>query len=301
MKRWIYGFVKILVVGLGVGYALHPLITGGSFTSLSLRTLWSFHLLAAFFAYALGVALLPLIWWKILNQLEIRIPLNRAYQALLVASIGRYIPGKVFHVVGRISFLPDASAARVAWSVALESIFLLLGSCVLGAGYLWGAPGVVGGVLLVFPGLWVMERLLAPISRRWPGLEQKVGPLLPFHVSALLVLAYTAVMGLIGLATWILTLKVGLTMPYLKASGAFALSFVAGYLAVLAPAGLGIRESGLVWLLRGYPGAAVSLVAWLMRFTALAVDLAMLGVGLLAGSVPNKTPQFDHTKGVNDV
>jgi len=283
MKRTLYIFLKVLVVGLGVGYALRPLFTAETPVPWTPRTLLSPAPGLAFGAYALGVALLPLIWWKILDHLEIRLSLRRAYQALLVASMGRYIPGKVFHVVGRISFLPDAPATRVAWSVLLESVFLLLGSCILGAGYLWGWPGVVSSALGMAPILWISFSVLGPLVRRWPALEHRIGPMLPVRAAWLIVMAYTGVMAWIGLAAWIWSRQVGLNLPYLRVSGAFALSFVAGYLAVLAPAGLGIRESGLVWLLKDSAAPAVSLLAWMMRLTALGVDLAMLLVGLAVG------------------
>ncbi|MCF6192359.1 MAG: hypothetical protein L3J76_04420, partial [Candidatus Hydrothermae bacterium] len=133
------------------------------------------------------------------------------------------------------------------------------------------------------PILWLGFTLLGPMVRRWPALAHRIGPMLPVRAAWMMVMAYTGVMAWIGLAAWIWSHQVGLSLPYLRVSGAFALSFVAGYLAVLAPAGLGIRESGLVWLLKDSAAPAASLLAWMMRLTALAVDLTMLLVGLAVG------------------
>lgn len=77
---------------------------------------------------------------------------------------------------------------------------------------------------------------------------------------------------------------------------AFAAAYFAGYLAVFAPAGLGVRESSLVGLLTPILGAEASLILSALQrvwITATELVAASAGAFVLRKPAPVATPPGD--------
>ncbi|MEO9115137.1 MAG: hypothetical protein ABI311_03135 [Gemmatimonadaceae bacterium] len=79
-------------------------------------------------------------------------------------------------------------------------------------------------------------------------------------------------------ASWFMN---GLAYPPLGAAGGvqlcayYMLAWFVGYVSLLTPSGLGVRELVFVWLAKDFPGDAVALMAVVGRIGLLAVDLIM--------------------------
>jgi glycosyltransferase 2 family protein len=184
-----------------------------------------------------------------------------------VSSLGKYVPGKVWAIAGMAMMAREAGVApwaATASAVLLQALAVGTGAAVTGAAGMRSLeashPGSRAGVLMLLVAsviavgviLWppVARRLVQLVSREPVVSSPAVGPVL-FGAGAN-VLAWIGY----GLALWLLARA---TLPQLtlgpgEAIGAFAASYVAGLVFLLAPGGLGVREGVLVLMLQGSMG-----------------------------------------------
>ncbi|HEX7049504.1 MAG TPA: hypothetical protein VF188_04775 [Longimicrobiales bacterium] len=229
-------------------------------------------------AVAFGVVLVVSvgIWGRTLRHFDVRPPFPVLARIWFVSNLNRYIPGKIWQFIGVIDLSRAAgiSALTSVTSLLLYMGFVLVAGAILGIylvpgsligvpdgwrlGLRWAAPALLG---LLHPAVintvigWTTRLTRRPL-RAWTGRWSD-----GLAIFALCVLEWLA----LGAA---FTLFVGSITPvgferYPALTGAFALSFVAGYM-VLLPAGLGAKEGALAVLLGGvlpFPVAAAVAVA----------------------------------------
>ena len=178
-----------------------------------------------------------------------------------ISNLGKYLPGKVW-VIGSAAVMAQArgvsGGAAVGASVIGQLINILAGFVVLvatGAGVLRvPAIGVVaivvmGGVLLLAPPVlpW-FGRLVARITRR-----DIVIPRMPHRAIWIAAAISVASWVLYGLSFRVLTLGVLSRAP--GAPGLYiaiyTASYLAGFLALIAPGGIGVREVVMATALKG--------------------------------------------------
>lgn len=194
----------------------------------------------------------------------------------MTSQLAKYLPGGFWHLVERAGMYTShgMSVAAGSKAVVLEQAWLLISAGCFGATLAWA--GLSGSFafatwlseeLQPFVGLavltpaWVVAiivsfRLAGRKVPGWAGLIRGVGE-------------QTIVWTLMGLGFWVL-LAQGSTMPvFLTAIGAFALAWAAGYVAVFAPSGIGVREATLMATLspllpteQAAAAALVSRVIW---------------------------------------
>ena len=201
-----------------------------------------------------------LAWWRILKRLGHRLPLPAATRIWSTSELARYLPGVIWQVVGRAYLCkPYGVSGRVcSTSQILElTIFLLANlimalGCLLFMGYrhfhgaargwLFAATAIVPVLLvLIHPRVFyaVVNGVLAKLGK--PPLERKL------KLRGLLGLLVWSLVGLAwqGLAIWLivhylLDLKLA---KWWVVTGAYCLAWCAGFLAVWAPGGIGVREA----------------------------------------------------------
>lgn len=240
---------------------------------------------------AAGVVLAGLIasmlsWRSVLAGLGSRLPIRVAARVYFLAQLGKYIPGSVWPMLAQVELSSDYGVPRVrsgVASIAALVVGLVVGTVVgviglasaTSAGlwtYLWVLIVVPIGVILLCPP--VLQRLIAFALRvaRKPQLDQPIDtrPLLASAAWSLLMWM------LFGVQAWLLARDLGATGPALFAlcCGAYAISWIVGFLVVFAPAGAGPREAALV----------VTLATVLPRPDALALALVSRGL-MLVGDV----------------
>lgn len=209
----------------------------------------------------------------------------------------RYVPGKVMLVVERARLgeragIPKAtSLVLVLW----ETLLLLAGACVLagvGVGFVpLGAaapPALVVaaavssiGLVLCFPlGLRALARVSGGARRRLPPALLAV----PARTQAALVLGYAGVWALLG-GSFALSCRAfeGGQAAGVAVAFWFVVSYVAGLVLAVTPAGLGVREGLLVVGLSGvFPAAAGLAFALVSRVLMTLVEGALVLVALRA-------------------
>ena len=231
------------------------------------------------------------IWGRIVRDLGgPTLPALTSMRLFMVANLGRYVPGKVWQIAG-LAYLAKGQgvsggvatgAAVVGQGVALLAASLLGIGTLFGPNEVWrrfGWMGLVGGVaiVVVIIALVTVPSLFRRVVGLWCRLTRTVPPEHPRderNVGLRWLALYVVNWGIYTTAFWLLYLSFGEWKTFMQVGPAFAAAYVAGYLAVFAPAGVGIREGFLVVLLQPTMGDEAALVlALLARVWTTAVEL----------------------------
>lgn len=250
-------------------------------------------LLAMYVAHAL-------LWRTVMMDMGVGRPTIRTTIRLyFLASLGRYVPGKFWQVAG-IAVLSNRAGlppiAATAAAVLGQVVFLISGALLLavamptGRGVAAAVAGLLGALAALFvarsaPG----RRLAAAIRTRVP----RLGPALDLATNVRA--RHAARWGLAYALTWVLlggafVLFVASFYPDAGShpryvAGTVAASYLGGYIAVFAPAGIGVREGLMGVLLADVmpaPAALVVSLASRLWFTAVEL-LPLLALPLLRG------------------
>ena len=244
------------------------------------------------------VGLLPPVftmlgWRVLLADLGTRLPLAPAASVFLVGQLGKYLPGSVWSVVMQTEMGHRLRVPRRRLAVAGVVMLGLsaLGGAVVGlpavpillAGHSdvspwWAVAGIVLALAAMWPPLinWFAARALR-LMRRAP-LEHELSGGAVVRCMGWVVAAWVGS----GVSVWVLARALAPDagpgdLLYVCVCG-YALASVLGMLAVLLPAGIGLRDAvlgiGLATLMTPAAAAAVVVVA---RFLAVVVDVVVAG------------------------
>jgi hypothetical protein len=210
-----------------------------------------------------------------------------------VSSLGKYLPGKVWAVAGMavmaqragVGAGPATGSAIILQVLAIgtgAAVAALSGWSSLRAAY----PGAEGGLaVLLVASVLAVAVLLRPDSVRkivriaLPEATVSLTP--PIGAVAFGIAANTIAWLGYGLALWLLArgLLPGAGLGLLPAIAVFTASYLAGFLALFAPGGIGVREGVFILMLQGPIGIGAA--------TALAVaSRLLLTVTELGAAVP---------------
>jgi glycosyltransferase 2 family protein len=207
---------------------------------------------------------------------------------VMTANLGRYIPGKVWQVAGLalLSRRQGIPATVGTAAALLGQLFHLAGAMVVGTAVLAGpGPGVWGGrVALVLFLLFVVLASIPPVLQkalalgyRFAGLDPSSAPRPGVLFGPRWVLLHTLVWIGYGLAFSLLVMGLGLEGAVPSLIATFSAAYLIGYLAIFAPAGIGVREGVLIALLQPALGGAAVGVAILARVWMTVVELLPAG------------------------
>lgn len=250
-------------------------------------------LIVSFFLFGLVYLYLIRIWLSLLGKLDSRIPFWKMFKIWFLSNLGKYLPGKVWTVVGVIYLLEKEGVPKKkglttaiigqALSVlsALLLSFIFLGYTLYekifsknpAVFFLAIFFSVAVFVFITYPKLleMVINFGLRLVKKEEISLELKAKELLLYLVY------YTLSWLLFGLAFVFFVRSV---TPvewnlYFSLTGAFAFSLTIGFLAVFVPGGLGVREGILVLLLSLYFPLPVATL--LSIFSRLWISLVEIG------------------------
>lgn len=311
-RRWFWRLAQlalVVVVCLGVYRALAPELAGLSWEDLR-RYRPAPVPLAASTALLLAVYLAhAFLWRRIMTDLDVARPAARdTVRVYFLASLGRYIPGKLWQLAGLAVLaaragIPagGAAAAAVLGQIAFLTTGLLFLALLLPR-WAEGAPALIAATVLAAAaaGVWLVASpwgrgLRARLTRLAPprfgaGLEAALA--LTSRLQPGTALVWAAAYGL----TWVVlglafAIFVAAFVPeafraHRHLAGTIAASYLSGYIVVLAPGGLGVREVAMSLLLSqipGFPVAASLVVAACSRIWFTFAEVAPLGLVPLLG------------------
>jgi hypothetical protein len=219
----------------------------------------NFMIAAVLFAIFL-FAFRALVWRRILKRLGYRLPVAPATRIWSSSELARYLPGVIWQVAGRVYLVKPygVPGSVCAASQVLELVIFLMANLLLGFGCLvvFGLRHLTGPArvwmfalavvipllaLLLHPRIFygLMNRVLARLKKP-PLIQQLAG-------SELTRLLIWNILGLVlqSVAVFLIVadpLKLHWDKFYVV-TGAYCLAWCAGFLAVLNPGGLGVREA----------------------------------------------------------
>ena len=146
--------------------------------------------------------------------------------------------------------------------------------------------GVVVALMLVLTLPAVLKPILKLLFRRVEGADPE--PLWPGQAFGLRWVVLYAVSWVIqGGAFWLLALGLGMGLGPVQGVAIFPAAYLMGYIAIFAPAGIGVREGFLILFLNpilGAGGAVVAVIARLWTTTVELVPALLLAGGYVKAS-----------------
>ncbi|MDT8340983.1 MAG: hypothetical protein RQ751_05675 [Longimicrobiales bacterium] len=261
-----------------------------------------------------GYLLSAALWGRMVREMGgPRLSARVAVPLFLVANLGRYVPGKVLQITGLTLLARERGVpGRVAAGAAvLGQGVALMGATLVGISALLSPalpPQVrlAGWIGLVVTGAFMLatslpyparhlERLGYILARR--GTDRAIPaagsvPVLARRFGLRWTLWYAMNWSLYATAFWLLTWGLVGFHPFLYVAPAFAAAYVGGYIALFAPAGLGVREGLLTALLAPVldpeSALAVAVAARVWTTAVEVVPAALLAPGVLRGTVASR-------------
>jgi len=234
-------------------------------------------LVASFLVMFVWMLVYGLTWKVLLAGLGERISLFNSVAVLAVSQIGKYVPGKLWFTVGRMYLAKrhGVSEAKTAVSTVMEIALSLLGAVILfGLAVALVPRGMIPTrvylAFLLVP--FCIVAVYPPILTRVTGfiLRRLHQPVFEIRMT------FRRLLGILGLYVlmWVVQ-GVGcyllirsfypLDLSRLPmVAGAFALSWILGFIVLVSPAGLGIREGIFTFALRLVVPEPVAIIAALM-------------------------------------
>ena len=235
-----------------------------SVSAAALRPSWSGLLSASACVFA-GYAVLIASWRLLLRTWNSPLPVLDAARIWFVSSLGKYVPGKVW-AIGAMAVLAKEAGASPLAATGSSVIMALVN---VAAGFVVVALAGAGDVLAAFPalrvGAWITLAvtlvglaygpvLLVWMVRQGTRLFRRPMPDMPKISRTTLLLVFVA-----NIVAWIAYgVGFGIFWSALLGHGGgistaalavYTASYLLGYLALVVPGGLGVRETALTGLL----------------------------------------------------
>ena len=252
-------------------------------------------------------------WHLITLRLGISLPLPETLENWFYSQLGKYLPGKVWLLLGRFYFYESKGKPKGLITVALylETVTLIIAACLLFLASLVFfeearavRPGIPLGwltliLIVIFVSLHprILETILNGILTR-----MKREPIaLPFSYLDMLWVLLVCVFawGIGGFGFYLFVDSVyPLALKYsLFVAGAVAFSSTLGLIALFAPSGLGVREGALVYLL-GFimPAPVAVILSILTRIWMTLIEIGLIGVVYLSSLFRKRSRASDERR-----
>ena len=206
--------------------------------------------------YGLANLMLALAWWNLLGQFGASTSRRLAVKVYGFSQLAKYVPGNIFHLAGRQAM--GMAAGVPGWSLVKSAIWEL--------GLISSSGGLFGLLTLplLLPSLpatastWLFVAVIwAAAALLWRFLGPLVARAFGWQVG------FLAISGVLFVGLLELVSEVPLTGAgvWLALVGAYVLAWLAGLVTPGAPAGVGVRELVLLFLLKGIVSEADLLLA----------------------------------------
>ncbi len=221
-----------------------------------------------------------------LKKIDYHISYKEALTITSITQLGKYLPGGIWHVAGKFGMYKARRIAtkKTTQAIIFENLWLLSSALVLGVVFLISSspdilcklhagfcqPWINMAVLGLFPVLWIIAMVIID-HVFYKEKRYTIKEVLILIVEMLLIWIS------FGISFW---LVFPINNGFLPAiTGAFSLSWVAGYAAFFAPGGIGVREYLLTLILGSYfSSGEVAIYATVHRLIWVVIEI-LLGAG----------------------
>ena len=287
-------FAGVLIGLAGVAFVVRTILTkreevGDAFAELNGVTL-----IASLFLGLSAMTLIGYVWTRMLVTRGHHAPPRSAMAWYFAGQLGKYVPGGIWPIVGRAELAarggvprPDAYAATglsMATTYLAAALAICIGSLLSWSYPLAGVLGLAGmGIgFAIFSNAGLRTKVLGMINRVSPRAAALTEP----RRLLLLTMIHLPAWILMSLSTSVTASAFGADIGIVHMLFITSASWLAGFVVVGVPGGIGVRESVFTALAGTAinPGVAVSL-ALASRVVFIAVDL----VGALVANIVART------------
>lgn len=263
----------------------------------SLSTINVGYLFLSILSMSLAFAWMVYIWYRLVIRYNLLITFWQAWYIYLKASLIRYIPGNIWGLAAKAYMMTriGLKKSEAVFLMVFESAILVFSGIVT---YLLTPAARLGGtvtnaglacvavlllIFLVYPPSYL--KLLRLLNK---NIEIRTLP--PLFLLKL-IFFYVIYWGISGVSTYFLGLAVT-ALPLGKVyiiTGIFAVSWAIGFLSLITPSGLGVREVSLIYFLGKVMIAPLAtVVAILARIVFITSELVSFGMGYLMNRLSNR-------------
>ncbi len=217
----------------------------------------------------------PLVWMVMMRGCGAEIPLRETYAIWWTTNIAKYVPGKVSLIAGR-AWVARKWGSKVvlecfAWEVVISTSSALIAACLLLSSseidIFWKVLLGIATVFSLVPllSLETTQRILRkPIAMLGKGeWNEPIAMTRGHYLRALLLMIGS--WGIWGIAHQLILIGIGIEVPLEVLIGVFALAWLAGFFAFFLPAGIGVREGSLTYMITmlasGGAGAILAIIS----------------------------------------
>lgn len=202
-----------------------------------------FALLAA--VYGISNLLLASAWWYVLNYLAVKSTWFGAAKIYGQSQIAKYVPGNIFHLAGRQAL--GMAAELPPWALAKSTLWEL--GMIAVAGVIWGI--FTAPLLWPFLSVWLSSMLfVAVLALLLACAYHRFSPSIAAALTCQSIFLALSGVVFIGILRVVVPAQT-LLPPFVVLGGAYVLAWLVGFVTPGAPAGLGVREMVLLFLLGG--------------------------------------------------
>ena len=241
-------------------------------------------------------------WYLITLKLGIAVSIYETLESWFYSQLGKYLPGKVWLLLGRFYFYESKGKSKKAISIAL---YLETITVIMAAGLIFLATlALFKEVRPFYSGKtfwWFLIPFILAFVAIHPRVLQKIFNwiLVRFkreHVSLsisysnilwiLFVCIVSWVVGGVGFYLFVDSVYSVAPQYILFLTGALAISSILGLVAIIAPSGLGVREGALVYLLSFImPVSVAVIISILTRIWMTLIEIGLIGVVYLLSKI----------------
>ena len=289
-------FAGILIGIAGVAFVIRTILTKREQVGDAFAQLNGITLIASLLLGLSAMTLIGYVWTRMLVTRGHHAPPRSAMAWYFAGQLGKYVPGGIWPIVGRAELAvrggvprPDAYAATglsMVTTYLAAALAICVGSLVSWTYPLVGILGLAGFLVgfLAFSNTTLRRRVLAILNRASPRATALTEP----RRLLILTLTHLPAWILMSLSTTVTASAFGADIGIAHMLFITSVSWLAGFVVVGVPGGIGVRESVFTALAGTAltPGVAVSL-ALASRVVFIAVDL----VGALVANIIARTEQ----------
>ncbi len=223
--------------------------------------------------------IIAVAWWFLQKQLGGQLSLRQGLRIYYLSSLPRYIPGLIWGYAGRTYLCEKEGVPRMqaVVSTVIEVALLVVTGISTAAFYLFGFT-TASGIALFIDVLLVVSLtiLFTLLKKERPSFGALSRAVVLWSVVTVVYMLFWGVYGTSIVVLVMPSLSSINSADIIRICSGFALAWLAGFMAIFVPGGLGVREAGLVIVLEPIAGSLVaSYVAVLSRFLNLMADVIM--------------------------
>jgi glycosyltransferase 2 family protein len=254
--------------------------------------------------FAFSYFMLTCVWYLITITLGVSIPFSETVESWFYSQLGKYLPGKVWVLLGRFYFYESKGKSKATIFIAFY--FEMVSVIVAGSFISWVALIVFKEsmsfyslkqfwvILLCFFCLISLHPRFIQKILNWILMKFKREPVsLLISYSNILLIVFVCVIawviGGIGFYFFVNSVFSVSSQHVLFLTGSLAFSSILGLISVFAPSGLGVREGALVYLLSSVMPAPVAvIISVLTRLWMTFIEIGLMGAIYITRRIQGK-------------